>query len=75
MMSFGIIGLLLMLLFWGGLIFLGLWLVRALFQREHGSPAPRSGRAQNASQILDERYARGELTRELYEEMKQDISQ
>ena len=31
MMGFGLLGLLLMILFWGGLIFVAIWLVKVLF--------------------------------------------
>jgi uncharacterized membrane protein len=72
-LGFGVFGLLLMLLFWGALITLAVWLVSALF--------PRSGREKrspfdenlSARQILDRRYARGEIAREQYELMKQDM--
>ena len=72
-MGFGILGLLLMLLFWGALIFLAVWLVKALFQGGRQSPAPPSSWAKNAREILDERYARGEITREQYELIKKDL--
>lgn len=73
-MGFGLIGLFLMLLFWGGLILLGVWLVRTIFQTgsqsaHHGA----SGTPPTAREILDERYARGEINREQYEIMKRDI--
>jgi len=72
-MGFGIFGLLLMLLFWGALILLAVWLVRAVFQSGDRSPTTPTGRTKTARDILDERYARGEITREQYEIMKQDI--
>ena len=72
-MGFGIFGLLLMLLFWGALILLAVWLVRALFHGSDRSPTAPAGRIKSAREILDERYARGEITREQYEIMKQDI--
>ncbi len=73
-MGFGIFGLLLMLLFWGGLILLAIWLVKAIFQSGGQSTPPTNSRRTNPREILDERYARGEITREQYELMKQDIS-
>jgi putative membrane protein len=72
-MGFGLIGLLFMLIFWGGLILLAVWLVRALFSSNRGSDPNASGKNQTARQILDQRYARGEISREQYETMKQDI--
>jgi putative membrane protein len=71
MMGFGLIW---MLLFWGGLILLAVWLIAALFPT---SPPPPSANAPDtpttARDILDQRYARGELSREQYDEMRQTI--
>lgn len=75
-MGFGLLGLLFMLLFWGGLILLAVWLVRAIFSsnsKNHSSTLPH-GKSSNALDILSQRYARGEITREQYEIMKQDLS-
>ena len=69
-MGFGVVGPLLMLLFWGGLIFGAVWIVRAVFQT---GPSIRMGQIQNAGDILNQRYARGELTRDQYEGMRQDL--
>jgi putative membrane protein len=74
MMGFGGFGLLFMLLFWGVLIALAVWAITALFpsgKREQSSPANQN---LTARQILDMRYARGELTREQYDLMKQDLA-
>jgi len=73
MLGFGMFGLLIMLLFWGGLIALAVWLVSALFPREgQRRTAPPEGEL-SAREILDRRYARGELTREQYELIKRDL--
>jgi putative membrane protein len=73
-MGFGALGLLLMLVLWGGLILLGVWLVSVLFPRNRrGATFPSEGDL-SARQILDQRYARGELSREQYELMKQDLA-
>jgi putative membrane protein len=68
MMGFGMIGG--MLLFWGALIVLAVFLVRGLFQTKQSSDtnAPLSAR-----QILEQRYARGELNQEQYLLMLKDI--
>ena len=81
MMGFG---LLFVLLIFGGLILLGLWFAGWRYPRagvgmgcgyhgamDHGmmNQAQADPRA-----ILDQRYARGEITREQYEQMKQDIA-
>ena len=69
----GVLMAILMLLFWaliiGGIVLLVVWLVR------QGRPAgvgsgPGEGRA---LEILRERYARGEITRQEYEEMRRDL--
>ena len=78
MMGFGMglggIGLLIMLLFLGGLIFLAVWLVKTLFSGNANNQSPNHySKNTDARVILAERYARGEITREQYEIMKQDI--
>ena len=72
--GFGTFGLLLMLVFWGGLIALAVWLISALFPRGDQGTPPSTGGDLSASEILDRRYARGEITREQYELMKQDLA-
>ena len=73
-MGFGGIGLILMLLFWGGLIFGGVWLVKSFFNvsqgNQSGITAPRQS---SAREILDQRYARGEISREEFEQIKADL--
>jgi putative membrane protein len=71
-MGFSFLGVLLMVLFWGGLIALAVWLVRALFNRAP-QLSPFQGNEGSAQQILDTRYARGVITKEQYELMKQDL--
>jgi putative membrane protein len=60
---------------WIGILFLILYLIlrdsghrMAAERAESSSPAKTA-----AEQILDERYARGELTREVYMQMKEDL--
>jgi len=72
--GFGMLGLLFMVLLWIGLIAGAVWLVSALFPRNAQSPMSPAGRDLSAREILDRRYSRGEITREQYELMKQDIS-
>ena len=73
MIGFGVLGLLLMILFWGGLILLAVWLVGALFRGSNQSQTTTSNHSFNVREILDIRYARGEITREQYELMKRDL--
>jgi putative membrane protein len=72
-MGFGILGFVLMLVFWSGLIALAIWLVKTLFASSQRFPSTTQGLELNAGEILNQRYARGEITREQYELMKQDI--
>lgn len=74
MMGIGMgFGLLFMVLFGVGLIALAVWLVGMLFPHISRRATP-SEQAPSARQILDQRYARGEINREEYELMKQDMS-
>jgi putative membrane protein len=66
-MGFSPFGLLFMLLFWGVLIALAIWLVRALFPAAD-EPAP--SKEPTADEILNQRYARGEISRDDYHAMR-----
>ena len=72
MMGFGAFGWLFMLLFWGCLIALGIGGVMLLFPRRT-SAVGVVAKSQGAREILNHRYARGEITREQFETMKRDI--
>jgi putative membrane protein len=65
--GFGIPGLG-MVLFWGLIIVAVVLLARAFYQ----SPG-RGGAAKSAREILDERYARGEIGRDEYEEQRRTL--
>jgi putative membrane protein len=73
-LGMGLFGLFWMLLFWGGVIALAVWLIRLLFptvqKSEEGEKA-----ALSAQEILRTRYAQGELTTGQYQEMLQTIQQ
>jgi putative membrane protein len=64
-----------MLLFWGlvvvGIVSIVRWLLHSTGSRGH-SDASTSSQAMN---ILKERFARGELTRDEFESMKKEILQ
>lgn len=73
MMGFGIIGIGMMggmLLFWAILIVLAVLLMRGLFQSKS---SVNTDQPTSARQILDQRYARGEITQEQYRLMLNDI--
>ena len=59
-----------MLVFWGAIIALVVWVVRRISQPSAAS----SGSASSALEIAKARYARGEITREQVEELKRDLS-
>ncbi len=63
------------LVFWVGLLAgLTLLAVRALRHAPvHALPAPYASAQPTAQEILQARYARGEITREQYEVLKRDI--
>lgn len=70
-MGFGLFGFLLMILFWGAVIALGVWLVSNLFPKAGNAPASQAG--ETALDILKRRYAHGELTHEEYEAIRGDL--
>jgi len=71
MMIMGGMGLLFMTLFWGALILGGVWLLKGISFKGNQN---RSGDSLTPREILDQRYARGEITREQYELMKTDLT-
>lgn len=73
MMGFGMgFGFLFMLLFWGGLIWLIITLINA------SQPTKRSnsdGQEDTPLTILNQRYAKGEITKKEYGSMKKEINE
>ena len=70
-----LLGGLTMILFWGGLIALIVLAVRGLTgdgQRQR-SDRSESGPSVNVLDILQTRYAQGEITREEYEQIRNDL--
>ena len=74
MMGFGFFGLFLMLILWVGLILGAVLLVRYLFQGSRQPPSLPQNNKLKPQQILEQRYARGEITREQFDSMKQDLT-
>ncbi len=62
-----LIGMVFMVLFWGGVIWLVVWAVRKM--TGHGAASGNK----TPLDIAKERYARGEINREQYEQMKKDL--
>jgi putative membrane protein len=60
-----------MLLFWGGVILLVVWGVRALSDGGHGLRRGEDG--SRALHILEERFARGEIDRDEFEQRRSTL--
>lgn len=76
--GFGGLGMIFMLIFWVAIIALAVWLLSNVFPKavnNLSSPdgTRRSDLSESPLEILKQRYARGEINREQYETMKQDI--
>ncbi len=67
-----LVGGLMMLVFWGGIIALVIWLLRRPMGHEGYGPGTREKR--DPMDIAKERYARGEINKEQYEQIKKDIA-
>lgn len=68
-----IIGGLMMLLFWGGLIALAVYTVRALTSTNRGVKTGQFPAEESALDILKRRYAQGEIDKTEYEAIRHDI--
>lgn len=64
-----------MFLFWGGLILLAVWILGNLFPSAPARPPDASDHPPTAQEILNQRYARGELTSEQYQDMRHTLQQ
>ncbi|MFP4672036.1 MAG: SHOCT domain-containing protein [Desulfohalobiaceae bacterium] len=75
----GWMGLIFNLAFWILLIIALILLIKWLLQSTKGSeksrPEPAAQSGDNALEILKERYAKGEIDREEFEQKKKDLSQ
>ena len=71
------LGGLMMLLFWAAVIGLIVWAITAFSRRQSGRTdypsSPQAPQGDRALQIAKERYARGELSREQYDEIRQTL--
>lgn len=72
---------LMMMLFWGGLIAVSVWFLRNLLgpgayhRSERVQTEGRSRTSDRALDILKERYARGEISKAEFAEMRDDLLQ
>ena len=66
---------LMMLLFWGGIIALAVWAIQALTRREAGpaGSAERGSPARAPVETAKERYARGEISRDEFLQIRKDL--
>lgn len=71
--SYGIVGGLFMLVFWVAVILAVIWVIKEIFSKKNKDNSYSGQRTKSATEILKERYARGEITKEQYEQMKRDI--
>ena len=62
-----------MFLFWGLLIFAAVWFVGLLFT-SGTSQSSTPEKSLTPGQVVDLRYSRGEITREQFEQMKEDLA-
>jgi len=71
MMGFGMLGG--MFLFWVVLIVLAVLVVRDLFQSKQSVGNNHANAPLSAFEIIEQRYARGEITQEQFLQMQKDI--
>lgn len=81
-MGFGGWGMLVSAVLWIGLIAFGIWLLARLFPRsgssrasgpQNGQRLERTEREETPLEILQKRYARGEVNKEEYETIRHDL--
>ncbi|MCK5342752.1 MAG: SHOCT domain-containing protein [Candidatus Heimdallarchaeota archaeon] len=72
--GFGIGGFMGMVLVWILLIVGSVWLIKVLFSGDINKSSGNNNQEEQAIEILNKRYARGELTKEEYVVMKKDLA-
>ena len=72
--GFGIGGLIGMVLVWILLIAGSVWLIKALFSGNIKKTSENKDQEEQAIEILNKRYARGELNKDEYDVMKNDLA-
>lgn len=61
------------LLLWGAFILFGIWVVKMILDRDRQQSSPNTSPSNQALEILEQRYARGEISRDEYEQIRQDL--
>lgn len=73
--GYGWIGMIISLVFWllvlGGVVWLVVWAIRRSGTGGYASPMNAGG---TAKEIAQQRYARGEITREQYQQLIEDLN-
>lgn len=69
----GIIGIIVMILIIAAVLLGGVWFVRGLFPSGDAPKTADRPRSLSPREILDQRYARGEIARPEYEAIKADL--
>jgi putative membrane protein len=64
---------LIQLLFWGGILALMAWAITRIFPSQRGGEQPET-REDSAEELLRQRFARGEIDAEEYEERRRILS-
>ncbi len=72
--GFGIGGLIGMVLVWILLIAGSVWLIKTLFSGNIKKTSENKDQEEQAIEILNKRYARGELNKDEYDVMKNDLA-
>jgi putative membrane protein len=78
--GFGGFGMIPMVIFWIFIVALAVWLLSYLFPRRMDNAARRGedgngGSTESALDILERRYARGEMSRDEYTEVRRDLGE
>jgi putative membrane protein len=68
----GFFGWIMMALFWGAVIWLIVWLVNQ--NRHPNNHVDNQSERRTPQEILKERYAKGEISKKEFDEMKKDLS-
>jgi putative membrane protein len=76
--GFGGFGMILMMLFWVAIVLLAVWLLSRLFPGTRTDAGAQAGQgnsatSSNALEILKQRYARGEISKTEYEDIRRGL--